>query len=487
MNFLSISRIVGILITCFSFTMLIPAIISLIYKDGGGDSFIETFFITFIVGALLWYFCNKYKSSLRSRDGFLIVLLFWVVLGSLGAIPFALSEHPHLTFASAVFESLSGLTTTGATVITGLDNLPHSILFYRQQLHWLGGMGIIVLAVAIIPILGIGGMSLYRAEATGPLKEHKITPRIAASAKFLWLIYVGITIACALLFYLGGMNLFDAISHSFATVSTGGFSTHDASIGYFNSSFINWVTIVFLFISGINFSLHFTLIHNFKPQKIIATYFKDPECKAYIYIILFLTIVSAIGLYLTNYQPSLFLSIEHSLFQVLSVLTTAGFATTGFNDWPSFLPLLILFSSFVGGCAGSTSGGIKVIRVLLLYLQGRREINRLIHPNIAQPIKISSSVVPDSAIEGIWAFFSVYIMFFFIYVIAVVACGVEPYVAINAVISTINNVGPGLGELSSNFTTIPDSAKWILSLAMVTGRLEVFTLLVILTPAFWRS
>lgn len=487
MNFLAIIRIVGILITCFSSTMLIPAAVALIYDDGGGLEFVQTFVITFACGVILWWFFKKHKQELRSREGFFIVVLFWVVLGSLGAIPFILSEKPDLSLASAFFESFSGLTTTGATVIIGLDELPKSILYYRQQLHWLGGMGIIVLAVAIIPLLGIGGMSLYRAEAPGPLKEKKISPRIASTAKNLWLIYLFLTIACTIFLYLGGMNLFDAIGHSFSTIATGGFSTKDASVGFYNSSYINWVITIFLFISGTSFTLHFIAFSNFKFKSLIKLYFSDPEFKAFLSIVLAVGFTCALVIYLHDYDNTILGSIEHAFFQVVAVITTAGFATTGFSEWPSFLPTLILFLSFIGGCAGSTSGGIKVIRVLLLFLQGKREINRLIHPEIKNPIKIATGVVPENVIQGIWAFFSVYLMVFFICIIAVVACGVEPFDAISAVTATLNNVGPGLGAVSTTFAPIPDSAKWILSLAMVAGRLEIFTLLVIFSPNFWKT
>ncbi len=245
---------------CFSFTMLVPATVALIYGDGGGRAFLEAFALNFMVGTLLWWLCRDNKNELRSREGFLIVVLFWVVLGLLGAVPFIILENPDLNVAESIFESFSGLTTTGATVITGLDSLPKAILFYRQFLQWLGGMGIIVLAVAIIPLLGIGGMQLYRAEMPGPLKEQKMRPRIAETAKALWLIYLSLTILCAVAFWLAGMTVFDAISHSFSTVSIGGFSTHDASIGYFNNAAISYITVFFLLLSACNFALHFAVI-----------------------------------------------------------------------------------------------------------------------------------------------------------------------------------------------------------------------------------
>lgn len=487
MHIQSIIRIVGILVMCFSLTMLVPALIALLYGDGGGRAFVETFFITLSLGALLWWVTHNHKNELRSREGFLIVVLFWVVLGSVGAVPFLLFEHPQLNIANAFFESFSGLTTTGATVIVGLDSLPKAILFYRQMLQWLGGMGIIVLAIAIIPLLGIGGMQLYRAEMPGPLKEQKMRPRIAETAKALWVIYSTLTLLCALAYWLAGMDVFDAISHSFSTISIGGFSTHDASIGYFNSTAINLIAAVFLFISGCNFALHFSAYFELGKSNIFKLYFTDPEFKAFLFIQLALVAICTVSLIGYNYFSGYGEALEHAIFQSVSISTTAGFTTSSFDSWPSFLPMLLLMTSFIGGCAGSTGGGLKVIRVLLLLVQGKREMNRLVHPNIVQPIKLGDRVLSERIIQGIWAFFSAYLLIFVICLLAVIACGVDSFDAFNAVVACLNNLGPGLGSISSNFVAIPDSAKWILTFAMICGRLEVFTLLVLFTPVFWKS
>lgn len=494
MQFLSIIRIVGILVMCFSFTMLVPAFVALIYGDGGGTSFLEAFVLNFSVGTVLWWLCRHYKHELRSREGFLIVVLFWVVLGSLGAVPFILLENPDLNFSQSVFESFSGLTTTGATVITGLDNLPKAILFYRQFLQWLGGMGIIVLAVAIIPLLGIGGMQLYRAEMPGPLKEQKMRPRIAETAKALWLIYVSLTVLCALAFWLAGMSGFDAIAHSFATVAIGGFSTHDASIGHYNSDVINYITVFFLLISACNFALHFALLDQFQSRykgksqrNILRHYWRDYEFRFFILVQLSLFAVCFVVLLAYSYFDNPATTISQALFQSVSISTTAGFTTNDFSSWPSFLPLLLVLASFIGGCAGSTGGGLKMFRVLLLYLQGRREIHRFIHPNVIQPIKLGKHVLSERIVDGVWAFFSAYFFVFIVCWIAAIACGMETFDALNAVIASLNNLGPALGTVSSNFVHVPDSAKWVLTFAMVCGRLEVFTLLVILSPTFWRD
>ena len=487
MHILSIIRIVGILVMCFSATMLAPAFVALIYGDGGGKAFIQSFTINLIAGALLWASCRSHKDELRSREGFLIVVAFWVVLGSLGAIPFLLFEHPDLTLSSAFFESFSGLTTTGATTIIGLDNLPKAILFYRQFLQWLGGMGIIVLAVAIIPLLGIGGMSLYRAEMSGPMKDQKVRPRIAETAKALWIIYASLTLLCALVYYWAGMSPFDAISHSFSTVSIGGFSTHDASMGYFSNSTINMITVLFLLISACNYALHFRAFSELGKSNFFAFYTRDPEFRFFLSIQLSLMVVCFLVLSGYSYFSDSWQTLEQVMFQTVSISTTAGYTTSSFDQWPSFIPMLLIIASFVGGCAGSTGGGLKVARILVLYLQGKRELKRAVHPNLIYPIKLGNHILPERVLEGIWAFFSAYILVFILCLLGVIACGVDTFDALNAVIACLNNVGPALGSVSSNFVEIPDNAKWILTLAMVCGRLEIFSLLVLFSPAFWKA
>ncbi len=472
---------------CFSCTMLLPAFVALLYGDGGGKAFIQSFVMSVIGGAILWWVCHEHKEELRSREGFLIVVAFWVVMGSLGAIPFILSDNPDLTVSSAFFEAFSGLTTTGATNIIGLDNLPKAILFYRQLLQWLGGMGIIVLAVAIIPLLGIGGMSLYRAEISGPLKENKMRPRIAETAKTLWLIYASLTLLCAFAYWLAGMSPFDAITHSFSTVSIGGFSTHDSSMAYFNSPAVNLITVAFLLISACNYALHFNAFSNLGKRNIFVSYFRDPEFRFFMFIQIALVTICFFMLLTNHHFDGTFKNLEQAAFQSVSISTTAGYTTSSFDQWPLFLPILLLFASFIGGCAGSTGGGLKVIRILVLSLQGKRELKRLIHPNLVYPIKLGKRVLDERVIQSIWAFFSAYLLVFVVCLLGVISCGVETFDAFNAVIACLNNLGPGLGSVSSNFVSIPDSAKWILTLTMVCGRLEIFSLLVLFTPAFWKS
>lgn len=491
-QFFTIVRIVGVLVMSFSVTMLLPALVALIYGDGGGQEFLRAFLLNFLVGAFLWWSCRAHHKELRAREGFLIVVLLWIVLGGLGAVPFILLEHPDLNFSESVFESFSGLTTTGGTVITGLDELPKSILFYRQFLQWLGGMGIIVLAIAILPMIGLG--KLYRAEMPGPLKDEKMRPRIAETAKMLWQIYFLLTFLCAVAFWLAGMSPFDAISHSFSTISIGGFSTHDASIGYFESSAINYIAVCFLLISSINFGLHYALFSRLSDRKIEQKvgvigqlYWQDYEFRSFVFIQVTLFVVCVAVLMLYNYYGGFSLTVEQAMFESVSISTTAGFSTSDFSAWPSFLPLLLVLASFIGGCAGSTGGGLKVIRVLLLYLQANREIHRFVHPNSVKPIKLGKHIFSDRIEEGIWAFFAAYFFVFVLCWFGAIACGMSIFDAFNAVLACLNNLGTALGNVSGGFAQVPDSAKWVLVLAMVCGRLEVFTLLVILSPVFWKD
>lgn len=467
----------------FSVSMLPPIVVSWIYGDGAALPFFFAFAITLILGLSVWFPVRKVFNDLRLRDGFLVVVMFWTVLGTVGALPFMLAESPHMSITDAMFESMSGLTTTGATVIVGIDHLPHSILFYRQQLQWLGGMGIIVLAVAILPMLGIGGMQLYRAETPGPMKDNKLTPRITETAKALWYIYLGLTIACAVAYWLAGMSVFDAIGHSFATVAIGGFSTHDASMGYFNSTVIEAVAVVFMLLAGVNFALHFIAWRSFSLQP----YFRDAESRTYFLILFSVAVVTVTYLYASGTYTNFGSALHHGIFQVVSIGTTTGFTTAEYHFWPGFLPVLLLMVSFIGGCAGSTGGGMKVIRVLLLIKQGGREIKRLIHPSAQIPVRIGRKVMSDNVIEAVWGFFSLYVICFCVMSVLLVATGLDFVTAFSAVAACMNNLGPGLGGVGSNYVAVNDFAKWILCFAMLLGRLEIFTLLVLFAPSFWRK
>jgi trk system potassium uptake protein len=479
----NIIRILGLLVTLLSVTMLPPAFISLIYRDGGGVSFLSSFLFCLFAGLILWYPHRNEKTDLRAREGFLIVVLFWTVLASFSAIPLMLLDTPNLSTTDAFFESFSGLTTTGATILTQIDGLPHAVLWYRQQLQWLGGMGIIVLAVAVLPMLGIGGMQLYRAETPGPVKDSKMTPRIADTAKHLWYIYLALTVACTLSYWAAGMTFFDAICHAFSTIAIGGFSTHDLSMGYFDSPLINFICVMFLLIAGVNFALHFAVVNS----RSLRNYFYDPEFKVFILIQLSITLICFVVLLASATYENGFEALDQALFQAVSISTTAGFATTSFSEWPTLLPLLLIFSSFIGGCAGSTGGGMKVVRVLLLYLQGVRELNKLVHPKAIFSIKLGKKALPNRVVEAIWGFFSAYAAVFVICMLLLLASGLDDITAFTAVAACLNNLGPGLGAVAANFASINDFSKWVLIIAMLFGRLEIFTLLVLFTPAFWKS
>jgi trk system potassium uptake protein TrkH len=479
MHLAVISRVTGILLSLFSLTLLVPVGVGLLYDEHVYPTFGVAFVVTIVCGLAMWLLPRD-KRELRAGDGFLITVLFYLGLGLFGALPIYLSESVPASFTDSAFESLSGLTTTGATVFTGLDDLPKSLLFYRQLLQWFGGMGIIVLAVAILPMLGIGGMQLYRAESPGPVKDNKLTPRITETAKALWYLYLSITILCALAYRLAGMDWFDAICHSFSTVAIGGFSTHDASIGYFDSAAVEYVAVAFMVFAGINFGLHFAAWSRRNP----IYYVRDPEVKFYLFV---LTLVAVIVTLVLLYYQTSNTPIRDGLFQAVSMATTTGFTTSNFSLWPSVTPVLLMLAAFAGGCAGSTAGGIKMIRVLLIFLQGKREVQRLIHPNGVFPIKLGQKLVPEGVIEAVWSFFSVYVFIFLTMVVFIMLIANLTFeTAFSAVGACLNNLGPGLGEVSANYASLPDAAKWTLVFAMLLGRLEIFTLLVLLTPAFWR-
>lgn len=482
MQFLTIGRMLGILLMLFSVTMVPPIVVSHLYSDGQTLAFYEAFAITLGAGFLVWLPCRQFRRELRVRDGFLITVMFWMVLSLSGSVPLYLSESLHLSYTDAYFESLSGLTTTGATVITGLDHLPKSILWYRQQLQWFGGMGLIVLAVAVLPMLGVGGMQLYRAEAPGPVKDSKLTPRITETAKALWYIYLGLTILCAVSYWVAGMDTFDAIAHSFSTIAIGGYSTYDASIGHFNSVAIELVAIFFMFTSGVNFALHFAAWRANSP----LVYMRDSEFKFYFGLMLLVTIVTVTTLIYTNsYEPGT--AFVKGLFEVVSIATTTGYSTADFANWPFVLPFLLFVIAFVGGCAGSTGGGMKAIRIMLILKQGMREVKRLIHPNAVIPIKVGKKAVSDRVIEAVWGFFSLYLFVFVILLLLLLASGLDQVTAWSAVGACMNNLGPGLGDVALHYGDLPTFSKWVLCIAMLMGRLEVFTLLILFTPAFWRS
>ncbi len=476
-----ILRILGILVMLFSLTSLPPLGVAIAYGEQEASLFALTFLLTLGTGFGCWLPVARAKGDLRTRDGFLVTVLFWVVLGLLGSLPLVLLEDPVISLTDAVFESISGLTTTGATILTGIEYLPKSILFYRQQLQWFGGMGIIVLAVAILPMLGIGGMQLYRAETPGPVKDTKLTPRITETAKALWFLYLGLTVACAAAYWGAGMNLFDAIGHSFSTVAIGGFSTYDASLGFFDSALIDSIAVFFMLLCGINFALHFFAIR----YRSVRHYLLDAEVRTYLLILGLVGLITVSILFLSD-TFSFGHALRYGLFEVVSIATTTGFANSDFSIWPTFLPLLLFLTSFAGGCAGSTAGGMKVIRILLIFKQGMREMKRMLHPHAIVPLKLGARTIDERVGHAVWGFFSAYVFLFLVMFLALMATGLDLTTAFSTVAACINNLGPALGDAAYHYADLSAPAKWILCFAMLLGRLEIFTLLVLFTPYFWR-
>ncbi len=482
MKFPYTTRILGTLLMLFSFAQIFPGFLAYFFEEREFVyNFIVTGFVTFLIGCFLFFLASEKNGDLRTKDGFIITIFFWTVLGFFGSIPFYLAELEGVSYIDSLFESISGLTTTGATVLVGLDDMPKSLLFYRQLLQWLGGMGIIVLAVAVLPLLGVGGMQLYKAETPGPLKDSKLTPRITETAKALWFVYLSMTISCSVLYKYFGMSWFDAVCHAFSTISIGGFSTHDDSFAFFANSGLRWTAIIFMVISGINFALHYLAW----TKKRLFHYFYDSEVKLYLSLLTSTALITYLTLYFSeNIYDEM---VVDSVFQAVSIGTTTGFLTSNYSNWPLFVPIMLLIAAFIGACAGSTGGGIKVIRALILIRQGSSEITKLIHPNAVVTIKFGKKSLDPRVSESVWGFFAVYVATFLIILMFLLSQSNDFLTAFSAVGATLNNLGPGLGAVSENYKEITDGSKLALCIAMLLGRLEIFTLLLLFTPAFWRN
>ena len=477
-----VAKTLGLLLMVFSFAQVPPILVDLIYSEGEYLTFVFSFVLTVFGGLVLWWPFRAIKKSFRLREGVLIVVSFWIVLSLFGTLPFLITESiSNLSFSNAFFESMSGLTTTGATVLSQLDDLPKSILFYRQQLQWLGGMGIIVLAVAVLPLLGVGGMELYHAESSGIAKD-RLTPKLRNTAIALWKIYLSLTVLCALAYFFSGMSIFDAISHSFSTVAIGGFSTHDSSIGYFNSIPIEMIAMFFMFLAGINFSLHFVAWNN----RSLVDYIKDSEFKTYAMVLLSASAIVIIALSLNSEYGSTSETIRHSLFQTISIATTTGFTSQNYSNWPAAIPVFLIMVSFIGACVGSTGGGIKVVRVLVMFRLGMKEIHKFIRPNAQVSIKLNNASINEKALVSVLGFFSLYAISFIFIMMLLMFAGLDQVTAYSATAATMNNLGPGLGEVAQNYGSLGETAKWILSFSMLIGRLEVLTIIAIFHRAFWR-
>jgi trk system potassium uptake protein TrkH len=436
------------------------------------------------VGGFLSLVTMRFRGDVKTRDGYLLVALFWILMATAATFPL-MWGMPGLSFTDAFFETSSGLTTTGATVFTGLDSLAPSLNLWRHELNWIGGLGIIVLAVAILPLLGIGGMQLYKAEIAGPIKDSKLTPRIAETARLLWLVYGGITIACILSLNWAGMSWFDAICHAFAAMGLGGLSTHDASIGYFNSPAIEMVLTVFMLISAMNFAVHYQALHqfSFKP------YSDDPEAMPMLGIIVVSILICSAYITYFDVYPDFLISLRHVTFNLVSVATSSGFASVDFDKWPPFVPWWMLYLSCITACTGSTGGGIKMFRTLLLWKQAGREMFSILHPRAINPIRIGDMPIPNKIIFSVLAFIFLYFISIVVLTFSLLFSGLDPISSLSAVMACINNAGPGLGVVgpASNYQGLSDFQTWICTIAMLLGRLEVFTLLMLFTPAFWRK
>ncbi len=482
-RFAPVYRALGMIIMLFGLTMLAPLILSYVMDDGAQTAYDEAFALTMLCGAFLWYRYHNCKRDLAIRDGFLMVVLVWTVLPAFAAIP--LMIHLGLSHTDAYFETVSGLTTTGSTILSNIDTLPMSINLWRHQLVWIGGMGLIVLAIAILPLLGIGGRQMFKAETPGPMKDAKMTPRIAETAKGLWLVYFGVSLACILGFHWAGMSWFDAICHGFSTMGLGGFSTHDASFGFFDSPAIEAVAILFMLIAGMNFGTLFLAVHG----RSLRPYLHDPEAGWFIGVTLVSILIVAIYIWKDGVYAELDTAVRHVAFNLVSIATTTGYASVDFALWPIFAPLWMLFLSSFVTSAGSTGGGIKMMRALLLYKQVFRELLRAMHPSAVYNVRIGGQVAPQSILFAVLAFGFMYMVSVVSLTLLMAFTGLDIISAFTVVVASINNTGPGLGVVgpSTTYAVLEDFQTWICIFAMLLGRLEIFTLLVVLTPAFWRK
>jgi trk system potassium uptake protein TrkH len=481
---LAVVHVLGSMLMLFSVTYALPIATSVVYRDGLLVDFVAAALVSLGSGGVLWALTRRRKRELRSRDGFLLVSLGWAMMSAIATVPF-LMALPGLTFTDAFFETMSGLSTTGATVLVGVDNLPPSINLWRAALHWYGGMGIIVLVVAILPMLGVGGMQLYKAETPGPVKNDKLTPRITQTAKALWFVYVLITAACIVCLKLAGMNWFDSICHGFSTLALGGFSTHDASIGFYNSLPIEVVLIVFMLIAALNFSKHFIAWQ----QKSLRAYVADSEAKAMLLILGLATLGLAGFIWYDGVYDSFPTSLRHVAFNLVALSTTCGFVTQDYAAWPMFAPMIMLMLSCYSANTGSTGGGIKMFRTLVLFRQAARELLLLVHPQAVRPVKIGGQVVQNQIVFAVLAFVVLYFGAVVVLVFTLLASGLDFLSAFSAIIACINNAGPGLGVVgpANNYQGLSDFQTWVCSVAMLLGRLEIFSVLVLLTPSFWRK
>jgi trk system potassium uptake protein TrkH len=481
---LAVAHLLGLMMAFFGLLYLLPIAWSLAVQDGAVIDFVAAGLINAFVGLAVATATRRFRRELKPRDGFLLVTLSWVLMSASAAIPLMIAL-PDLTFTDAYFEAMSGLTTTGSTVLNHLDTLPQSINLWRHELHWIGGIGIIVLVVAVLPLLGVGGMQLYKAETPGPVKDEKLTPRITETAKALWFTYLALTVAGIIALRAAGMDWFDAICHGFSAIALGGFSSHDSSVGHFDSFAIEIVLIVIMVVAALNFSRHFLAFRNLS----LRPYRNDSEGKAVLILLGSSVVLVSVLLAVDGTYPSTMEGFRHSVFNVVSIATTTGFVTEDYEKWPAFLPVWLLFLSCITCSTGSTGGGIKMFRTLLLVRQARRELKLLVHPSAMIPIRIGGHAIPDRVVYSVLAFIFLYFGTSLVLTFALLATGLDLVSALSAAVGSMNNLGPGLGAVgpSTNFSGLTDAQTWISTLAMLIGRLEIFSVLVLFTAHFWRK
>lgn len=481
---LAVLNVLGRLLAVFSLTYLAPIICSLVFHDGMLWHFIDSMAISAAGGVLLYMATRRHYRELKPRDGFLLVTLSWVLMSTIAAVPLMLS-YDTMSFTDAFFETMSGLTTTGATVMTGLDHAPQSINLWRHLLNWIGGMGIIVFAVAILPLLGVGGMQLYKAETPGPMKDGKLTARIADTAKALYLVYFGITVVCVLSLRVAGMDWFDALCHAFAAMGLGGLSTRDASIGAFDSPWIEGVLSFFMLVAAMNFATHFLAFRG----RSLRVYTQDFEARGVLIACIGSSVLLAAYLVEQGTYASYWTALRHVSFNLISIATDCGFVSTDYAQWPLFVPLWMLFLSSITASSGSTGGGIKMVRTLILIGQARRDMLKLIHPNAVRPLKVGTTCVSDTVAQSVLGFIFLYFMSIVLLTFVLLLSGLDFMSSFTAVIAMINNAGPGLGVVgpAGNYQGLSDFQTWVGSFAMLLGRLEVMSILIIFTPGFWRK
>ena len=477
MNFKAIINLFSILVLLFSLSYVFPIVVSLVFDDNSLQLFLPAFIFIGVLGLIGFYFTKGVKRDLTAKDGFVIIVMFWLVLSLAGSIPFYLSGMSPI---DSFFESMSGITTTGATVISNIENLPESLKFYRQLLQWMGGMGLIVLAIAVMPLLGIGGGQLFKTDIPGAMGEQRLTPRIQETAKALWSIYLGLTVLCAIFYVIAGMSFFDAVSHAMSTVSIGGFSTYNDSIGHFNDLTIEIICMIFMLLSAMSFALHYFSIYKSKSLK----YFYDPELRFFVSILLIIFILALLVNALSGQSN---LSIRELAFHTVSTVTTTGFGISDTSTWSFSISFLLLIGAFIGACSGSVGGGVKSWRVMIMLNHAYSNIVKMIHPNSVVTLKVGTKSVDDNVATSVWGFFSIYVISFVILLMAVLISGLDLETAFSAVGACLNNLGPGLGLVSENYSEINSFAKGVLAFSMLLGRLEIFTLLIILTPIFWAK